>query len=74
MLQQTNINKYSEDHIHELAIKSIINMCTNSSETFEEANLKDFFSNICKMYPKFKNLSKQYALRLITILTKKWQQ
>jgi hypothetical protein len=49
-------------------------MCTNSSETFEEANLKDFFSNICKMYPKFKNLSKQYALRLITILTKKWQQ
>jgi len=49
-------------------------MCKNTTESFEEANLKDFLGNICKMYPKFKNLSKQYALRLITILTKQWQQ
>ena len=70
MLQQTNINKYSADHIHELALKSIINMCKNTSETFEDANLKDFLSKICEMYPNFKDLSKQYALRLITILTK----
>jgi hypothetical protein len=77
MLQQTGgngqINKYSADHIHELALKSIINMCKCTQETFEEANLKEFLSNICKMYPKFKNLSKQYALRLITILTKQWK-
>ena len=33
-------------------------------------NLKEFLSNICKMYHKFKKLSRQYALRLITILTK----
>ena len=72
MFMQTN-NKYSADHIHELALKSIINMCKSAQETFEEANLKEFFGNICKMYPKFKNLSRQYALRLITILTKQWQ-
>lgn len=49
-------------------------MCKNTSETFEDANLKDFLSKICEMYPNFKDLSKQYALRLITILTKQWQQ
>jgi hypothetical protein len=48
-------------------------MCRSTHETFEEANLKEFLTNICRMYPKFKNLSKQYALRLITILTKQWQ-
>jgi hypothetical protein len=58
MLQQTHINKYSADHIHELALKSIINMCKNTTETFEDAKLKDLLSNICRMYPKFKNLSK----------------
>ena len=49
-------------------------MCKHTTENFEEANLKEFLSNICQMYPKFKNLSKQYALRLVTILTKQWQQ
>jgi len=29
MLHQTSQNKYSADHIHELALKSIINMCKN---------------------------------------------
>ena len=58
MLQQTHINKYSADHIHELALKSIINMYKNTTETFEDAKLKDLLSNICRMYPKFKNLSK----------------
>ena len=72
MLQQSNINKYSADHIHELALKSIINMCKTTTESLEEANLKEFLGSICKMYHKFKNLSKQYALRLITILTKQW--
>lgn len=70
MLQQTSLNKYSADHIHELALKSIINMSKNATETFEEADLKGFLINICNMYGNFKNLSKQYALRLITILTK----
>ena len=40
MLQQTSLNKYSADHIHELALKSIINMSKNATETFEEADLK----------------------------------
>ena len=47
-------------------------MCKHTTENFEGANLKEFLSNICQMYPKFKNLSKQYALRLVTILTKQW--
>jgi hypothetical protein len=58
MLQQTYANKYQADYIHELALKSIINMCKNTTENFEEANLKEFLNNICQMYPKFKNLSK----------------
>lgn len=74
MLEQTHLNKYKADYIHELALKSIINMCKKNTENFEEANLKDFLEIICRMYPKFKNLSKQYALRLVTILTKQWQQ
>jgi len=72
MLQQTHVKKYQADFIHELALKSIINMCKHTTENFEGANLKEFLSNICQMYPKFKNLSKQYALRLVTILTKQW--
>ena len=67
------MNKYSADHIHELALKSIINMSKNATETFEEADLKGFLDKICGMYSSFKNLSKQYALRLVTILTKQWQ-
>jgi hypothetical protein len=58
MLQQAPVDKYKADYIHELALKSIINMCKITTENFEEANLKEFLSTICQMYPKFKNLSK----------------
>ena len=47
MLQQTQVSKHQADYIHELALKSIINMCKNTTENFEEANLKEFLSNIC---------------------------
>eukprot|EP00347_Sterkiella_histriomuscorum_P023636 403333912 len=72
MLSQTQQNLYSSDHIHELALKSLINMCRNTNEGFEEANLKELFSGISHLYSKFKSLAKQYSLRLITMLTKQW--
>ena len=33
MLQQTSQNLYSSDNIHELALKSLINMCRNNNES-----------------------------------------
>ena len=60
------------EHIHELALKSLINICRNSSEILEEANLKELFNEIVPLYEKFGGLSKQYSLRLVTILTRQW--
>ena len=70
MFHQTAQNMYSADYIHELALKSLINMCRHTTESLEEANLKELFIGISNLYSKFKSLSKQYSLRLITILTK----
>jgi len=53
-------------------IIALINLCRNTTDPLEEANLGDLFKGISQLYSKFKNLSKQYSLRLITILTKKW--
>ena len=60
------------EHIHELALKSLINICKNSKEILDEANLKELFEEIVPLYEKFGGLSKQYSLRLVTILTRQW--
>jgi len=62
------------EHIHELALKSLINICKNSKEILDEANLKELFEEIVPLYEKFGGLSKQYSLRLVTILTRQWNQ
>ena len=37
-----------------------------------EGNLKVLLKNIALLYNKFTPLAKQYALRLVTILTSEW--
>ena len=37
-----------------------------------EGNLKELLEYIAKLYIKFTPLAKQYALRLVTILTSEW--
>jgi len=74
MFQQTEEGLYSSDHIHELALKSLINMCRYYTDNLEDVNLKQLFQELANQYPKFKSLSKQYSLRLVTILTRQWNQ
>jgi hypothetical protein len=49
---------YSPDHIHELSLKSLINMCRHNTESLEEVNLKELFIGISNLYSRFKSLSK----------------
>lgn len=58
MLQQTSMNKISADYIHELSLKSIINMTKFKNEQIDEADLQSFFVVISKIYPRLKNLPK----------------
>ena len=47
-------------------------MCKHSTDSLEEVGLKELFEGITKLYFSFQDLSKQYSLRLITILTRQW--
>lgn len=62
-----------DDNIHGLAMKTLINLCRYSSEAMFEANLDDLLGHIASLYKDFSALAKQYALRLITILTSEWK-
>ena len=64
----------SNNNIHELAMKTLINLCRHSSETMleNEASLKDLLEYTAQLYEIFTPLAKQYALRLVTILTSEW--
>lgn len=73
MLQQTGEKKYRSDNIHELAMKTLINLCRHSGEAMLDVNLRELLQHIAAQYPSFKNLAKQYALRLVTILTSEWK-
>lgn len=73
MLEQTKNGKYQSDNIHELAMKTLINLCRHSGEAMLDVNLKDLLNHISEQYGSFKNLAKQYALRLVTILTSEWK-
>lgn len=53
-------------------MKTLINLCRHSSEAMLEGNLKELLEYIAKLYIKFTPLAKQYALRLVTILTSEW--
>ena len=53
-------------------MKTLINLCRHSSEAMLEGNLKVLLKNIALLYNKFTPLAKQYALRLVTILTSEW--
>ena len=54
-------------------MKTLINLCRHSSEAMLEGNLHELLEYIAKLYQKFTPLAKQYALRLVTILTSEWQ-
>ena len=65
----------SSNNIHELAMKTLINLCRHSSETMleNELSLKDLLEYTAKLYKTFTPLAKQYSLRLVTILTSEWK-
>jgi hypothetical protein len=56
----------------EIILKSLINMSRQSEESMQDVDLKDLFSKIADLYSYFNELSRQYALRLMTILTRQW--
>lgn len=58
----------------EIILKSLINMSRQSEEAMQDVDLKDLFSKIAYLYSYFNELSRQYALRLMTILTRQWDQ
>lgn len=44
MFEQTAAGNYSSEFIHELALKSLINMCAYSSSDLESIDLKQLFT------------------------------
>ena len=52
------MNIFSAEHIHELSLKSIINLTKYKNKLIDEADLQSLFIVIFKIYPKFKNLPK----------------
>lgn len=62
----------SQHHIIELILKSLINMSRYEEDSLSDVDLKDLFKRIAELYPEFNVLSRQYALRLMTILTTQW--
>jgi len=54
-------------------MKTLINLCRHSGEAMLDVNLRELLEHIAQQYPTFKNLAKQYALRLVTILTSEWK-
>jgi hypothetical protein len=52
------MNKISADYIHELSLKSIINMTKFKNDKIDESDLQSFFVVISKIYPRLKNLPK----------------
>ena len=68
--------QFDSGNINELAIKSLINICHHNKDSFEDENseLKELLENIASLYSRFENLAKQYSLRLVTILTRQWNQ
>lgn len=76
MLQQTSAAEakdYPSENIHELAMKTLINLCRHSSEAIFETDLQELLDHIATLYKSFSPLAKQYALRLVTILTSEWK-
>ena len=76
MLHQTataDAKHYPSENIHELAMKTLINLCRHSSEAIFETDLHDLLNHIANLYKDFSPLAKQYALRLVTILTSEWK-
>jgi len=54
-------------------MKTLINLCRYSSEAMFEARLEELLGHIAALYKDFSALAKQYALRLVTILTSEWK-
>lgn len=70
MFQQSNKGAFKTEHVHELALKALINLCRHNTEILEEVNLKELFEQVVPLYGSFGGLAKQYTLRLVTILTR----
>jgi uncharacterized UBP type Zn finger protein len=67
------INSHQSDlNIHEIALKTLINICKYNNESLEDMDLKDFFSIINNLFNDFSFLSQQYSFRFITILINLW--
>jgi hypothetical protein len=49
-------------------------MSRYEEDSLSDVDLKDLFKRIAELYPEFNVLSRQYALRLMTILTTQWNQ
>lgn len=54
-------------------MKTLINLCRHSSEAIFETDLQELLGHIATLYADFSPLAKQYALRLVTILTSEWK-
>ena len=46
MLKQTGEGKYRSDNIHELAMKTLINLCKHSAEAMLDVNLRELLQHI----------------------------
>jgi hypothetical protein len=74
-LEHNDNSKYPGENIHELAIKSIMNISHNAQKSMiedDDVPLEDLLNNISALYKDFNKLAKQYALRLVTLITMKW--
>ena len=54
-------------------MKTLINLCRHTSEAMLDVDLSDLLEHIANLYNSFTALAKQYALRLVTILTSEWK-
>ena len=68
-----SINSVNDDsNIHEISLKSLINICKHNIESFEEMDLMELFTKINEVFNNLSFLSQQYSFRFITILINQW--
>ena len=59
-------------NIHEISLKSLINICKHNIESFEEMDLMELFTKIKEVFNNLSSSAQQYSFRFITILINQW--
>ena len=64
------INSSNDDshNIHEISLKSLINICKHNIESFEEMDLMELFTKINEVFDNLSFLSQQYSFRFIPLI------